>query len=185
MQPLFETERLYAYVSNTGLAKHMLAYESRNREAFRPFSVTYQSSYYTLSSLEDVCSRQAYLYGQRRMLPLLFFSKQDERHVLGTVYLNHIVWGVNLSAKIGYSIDHAFQGQGYGYEAVSSVIEYAFTTMKLHRIEANIMRANEASIHLATSLGFSCEGVSKSYLYLNGRWEDHLRYALCNERVRP
>ncbi|MFA6905888.1 MAG: GNAT family protein [Sphaerochaeta sp.] len=185
MQPLFETKRLRAYVSAVEFAKPLLAYESRNRLAFKPYSVTHQSSYYTLASLEDVCRRQVYLYEQRRMLPLLFFSKRDEKHVVGTVYLNHIVWGVSLSAKIGYSIDHDLWRQGYGAEAVASAVSYAFDALKLHRLEANIMGANEASRALVTKLGFSPEGVCRGYLFLNGRWEDHLRYTLLSDKARP
>ncbi len=185
MQPLFETERLRAFISTVEFAKPLLAYENRNRLAFKPFSVTHQSSYYSLASLEDVCSRQVGLYEQKRMLPLLFVSKKDARHIAGTVYLNHIVWGSSLSAKLGYSIDHALWRQGYGSEAVASVVCYAFGHLKLHRLEANIMCANEASRHLVESLGFHNEGVCKGYLYVNGRWEDHLRYASCNPEARP
>ncbi len=185
MQPLFETERLRAYVSRVEFAKPLLAYERGNIQACKPFSVTHQSSYYTLASFQALCSRQASLYEQKRMLPLLFFLKQDRKHIVGTVYLNHIVWGASLSAKIGYSIGSGFWRQGYGTEAVASVISYAFDHMKLHRLEAHIMRSNEASRRLVTRLGFLDEGVCRDYLFLNGRWEDHLRYALCNDEARP
>ncbi|NLE15416.1 MAG: GNAT family N-acetyltransferase [Spirochaetales bacterium] len=180
MQPLFETERLRAYVSGVEFAKPLLAYEKGNLQACKPFSMTHQSSYYTLASFQDICSRQASLCEQKRMLPLLFFFKEDQKHVVGTVFLNHIVWGASLSAKIGYSIDHRLWRQGYGTEAVSSVVSYAFEHMELHRLEAHIMSSNEASRRLVTRLGFLDEGVCRGYLFLNGRWEDHIRYALCN-----
>jgi ribosomal-protein-alanine N-acetyltransferase len=101
------------------------------------------------------------------------------------VNLNHIVWGASRSAKLGYSIDVDHQGQGYGKEAVQAVVSFAFKTLHLHRLEAHVMRANAPSIALVTSLGFSCEGVCSGYLYVNGRWEDHLRYALLGDDRRP
>lgn len=185
MVPLLETARLKAYVVGLDAAKQLLAYESRNRAAFAPFSVTHQTSFYTLSSLQDVCEKQVSLYLKGRMLPLLFFAKEDPLHILGTVNLNHIVWGASRSAKLGYSIDVNHQGQGYGKEAVQAAVSYAFKTLHLHRLEAHVMRANAPSIALVNSLGFCCEGVCSGYLYVNGRWEDHLRYALLGDDRRP
>jgi ribosomal-protein-alanine N-acetyltransferase len=119
------------------------------------------------------------------MLPLLFFAKEDPHHILGAVSLNHIIWGASMSARLGYSIDANHQEQGYGKEAVGAVVQHAFKAMHLHRLEAHIMQGNAPSIALATALGFSCEGVCSGYMYVNGRWEDHLRYALLGDDCRP
>lgn len=185
MVPLLETSRLHGYVVGLDAARQLLAYESRNRASFAPFSVTHQSSYYTLASLQDVCEKQVSLYLKGRMLPLLFFAKEDPLHILGTVSLNHIIWGASRSAKLGYSIDADHQRQGYGKEAVQAVVEYACKALHLHRLEAHIMSTNIPSIALASSLGFACEGTCAGYLYVNGRWEDHLRYVLLGDDRRP
>jgi ribosomal-protein-alanine N-acetyltransferase len=72
---------------------------------------------------------------------------------------------------------------GIGKEAVSKVVEYAFEVLLLHRIEANIMPRNQASLALAASLGFCNEGLSKNYLYINGKWEDHVNMVLINDSL--
>ncbi len=66
-------------------------------------------------------------------------------------------------------------------EGVSLAIDYAFKTLGLHRVEANIQPDNIASINLVKRLGFTKEGFSRRYLKINGEWRDHERWALTVE----
>ena len=66
-------------------------------------------------------------------------------------------------------------------EGVALALDHAFTTLHLHRIEANIQPSNIASINLVKRLGFSNEGFSRQYLKINGKWRDHERWALTIE----
>jgi Acetyltransferases, including N-acetylases of ribosomal proteins len=45
------------------------------------------------------------------------------------------------------------------------------------------MPSNTASISVLGKLGFVCEGESKKYLKINGKWENHYHYVLINETV--
>jgi ribosomal-protein-alanine N-acetyltransferase len=62
-------------------------------------------------------------------------------------------------------------------EAVATLLPVAFGTLRLHRIEAATMLNNAASIRVLEACGFEREGLARSYLKINGRWEDHLLYA--------
>jgi ribosomal-protein-alanine N-acetyltransferase len=66
-------------------------------------------------------------------------------------------------------------------EAVKAVVDYGFNTLALHRIEANIMPRNIASLRVVGKLGFINEGLSKKYLKINGQWEDHIHMVIFNE----
>lgn len=183
MKRLFATERLDAYIISRSLAGPYLAYEKRNRELFRPYSIMQKESYYTLGSFQDVADRQFTLYEEHRMLPLLFFEKDKRKHVIALVSLNQLVWGPFRSGKLSYSVDGDKLRQGYGSEAVKGIIDYAFGELGLHRIEAHIQQNNGASLAFAEHIGFQAEGVAKGYLYRDGEWVDHLRLSLLNERL--
>ena len=75
---------------------------------------------------------------------------------------------------------HRYEGQGYMRRIVSHAIDYAFNTLKLHRVMASHMPANTRSAGLLQSLGFEREGYAREYLLINGRWEDHVLNALIN-----
>ncbi|MFR2405064.1 MAG: GNAT family N-acetyltransferase, partial [Eubacterium callanderi] len=62
-------------------------------------------------------------------------------------------------------------------------IETAFGPLGLHRIEANIIPRNRASLRVAEKLHFRNEGLSSKYLKINGVWEDHIHMVLLNEEM--
>jgi ribosomal-protein-alanine N-acetyltransferase len=63
-------------------------------------------------------------------------------------------------------------------EGLQQVVRLAFTTLKLHRLEANIQPENLRSVSLARACGFKKEGYSPRYLKIRGRWRDHERWAI-------
>ena len=69
-------------------------------------------------------------------------------------------------------------------EALGAVLDHAFGSMGLHRVEANVMPANERSVALVRKLGFRDEGTSMSYLRIQDRWEDHIRLVILKDEWR-
>lgn len=87
--------------------------------------------------------------------------------------------------KNSYIIYFGFEGhlqKGLMSEAVKMVIKFAFKTLKLHRLEANIQPTNIPSRALARACGFSLEGYSPKFIKKNGQWKDHERWAILNPR---
>ena len=95
-----------------------------------------------------------------------------------------IVRGPSQSAFLGYWIGAPFARQGYMTEALQLGLRHAFRILSLHRVEANIMPANRASIALVKRAGFHREGYSARYLKIAGHWADHERWALTVEDWR-
>ena len=85
------------------------------------------------------------------------------------------------SAFVGYSMDQHFVGRGIATEAVKLVIELAFNSLKLHRVEAYIAPQNIASIRVIEKAGFLKEGLLRKLLFINGGWVDHYMYAILQE----
>jgi RimJ/RimL family protein N-acetyltransferase len=55
--------------------------------------------------------------------------------------------------KVGYTMSPAFQGRGYATEAVSALIEYAFTTLGADVVRAYASADNLPSIRVAEKVG--------------------------------
>ena len=72
-------------------------------------------------------------------------------------------------------------GSGLIPEAVVVVLQFAFETLRLHRIEVAIIPRNVASRRVVEKLELRDEGVALGFLEINGEWEDHVRYAMTSE----
>ncbi|WP_046945346.1 GNAT family N-acetyltransferase, partial [Bacillus cereus] len=73
---------------------------------------------------------------------------------------------------IGYDISKAFWGKGYAPEAISALLEYAFTNLKLNRIEAKVEPENLNSISILKKLKFTLEGTLRKSEKSNGKFID-------------
>lgn len=101
--------------------------------------------------------------------------------VMGAVTLSQIFYGPLQSAYMGYYIGAPYAGRGYMGEAIALMLDYAFGSLRLHRVEANIQPGNAASLALVRRLGFAHEGFSRRYLLVAGDWRDHERFAMLAE----
>jgi [ribosomal protein S5]-alanine N-acetyltransferase len=102
----------------------------------------------------------------------------EDSAIVGWLNVSEIVRGPFQSAYLGYGAVATFAGRGYMSAALRLLVRHAFTTMRLHRLEANIQPENRASIALVSSCGFEREGYSPRYLKIGGRWRDHERWAI-------
>ncbi len=109
---------------------------------------------------------------------------QDNR-LLGLFSLNEIVRGVFQSAYAGWQVTAHRMGEGLATEGVRALVSIAFAPepdgLGLHRVQANIMPGNGASLRVAEKVGFRREGVARRYLRIAGEWEDHAMFALTVE----
>ena len=94
---------------------------------------------------------------------------------------NIAIWRIvkeHYRAEIGYTLYPEHHGNRIMSEAMTAVIDYAFNTMKLHSIEANINPENTASQKLLERHGFVREAYFKENYYFNGRFLDSVIYSL-------
>ena len=106
----------------------------------------------------------------------LIFRSADNA-LVGGLTLANIRRGVAQAGSIGYWIGAPFARKGYMTAAVRALVPFCFRTLRLHRLEAACIPANTASVALLEKTGFAREGYARSYLCINGTWQDHLLYA--------
>jgi ribosomal-protein-alanine N-acetyltransferase len=68
-------------------------------------------------------------------------------------------------AEIGYELAPEYWGRGIMTEAIGAVLQFGFTTMALHRVEAQIHPANIGSRRVLEKLGFVQEGYFRENYY--------------------
>jgi ribosomal-protein-alanine N-acetyltransferase len=100
--------------------------------------------------------------------------------LVGGMTLSNVRRGSAQTASLGYWMGAPYAGRGYMRDAVATLLPVAFGPLRLHRIEAATMLTNAASIRVLELSDFEREGLARSYLKINGRWEDHLLYARVN-----
>jgi ribosomal-protein-alanine N-acetyltransferase len=110
--------------------------------------------------------------------------RESDDAIVGVFNLSEIVRGLFQSAYLGYYAFAPHAGAGYMSEGLELTLDFAFRTLKLHRVEANIQPTNQRSLALAHDAGFLREGYSRRYVRIAGRWRDHARLALLVEDWR-
>ncbi len=114
---------------------------------------------------------------------LIVWRVEDDA-IAGVFNFGNIVRGAFRSAYLGYYAFAPHAGDGYMSDGLALALDFAFRTLKLHRIEVNVQPANGRSIALVRKAGFMREGYSRRYLKIAGRWRDHVRLALTVEDWR-
>jgi len=108
----------------------------------------------------------------------LIVRERATRQLVGVVTFSEIVMGIFRSAYLGYWGYARTGGRGLMTDALRDAVRYGFGEIGLHRAEANIQPENIRSIALARRAGFSKEGFSPRYLFIDGVWRDHERWTV-------
>lgn len=91
------------------------------------------------------------------------------------------LWRINEQsrrAEIGFILDSRAWGHGYMHEALSALLDYAFTKLNLNRVEADTDPRNERSVRLLDRLRFSREGLFRERCIVDGEISDAAMYGL-------
>jgi len=81
-------------------------------------------------------------------------------------------------AELGYWLGVPYWNRGYCTEAANAVVDFGFTQLGLHRIQAHYLTRNAASGRVMQKLGMRSEGVSRHAVRKHDRFEDLELYAI-------
>ena len=170
--PVLETERLRLRMIEPGDVTAVY-------QIFGDEDVTRYYGLETYTTIEQAAKRIA-LYRQnfckRRSLRWGITFKDDD-WLLGTVGIMN--WRPRFfNAALGYDLQKRFWRQGIMCEALTAVLDYAFSTMQMNRLEAFVMPQNKPSSYLLQKLGFHNEGVMREYGYWRGAFHDLILYSI-------
>jgi RimJ/RimL family protein N-acetyltransferase len=93
---------------------------------------------------------------------------------IGVVHLSHLTPNTahHRRTDIGISILPAYQGRGYGREAIEWALDYAFRRAGLHRVRVRAFEWNAGALRLYEEIGLKIEGREREAFWHEGRWWD-------------
>lgn len=153
--------------------EEVLTYYIKNRDYLKQFEPEREESFYTLQFQKRnlIESYKQFINGES-----VNFGIYKDKHFIGKIQISNIVLGVFKSAFVGYSIDQDEQGKGYMKESLELVCNYAYRDIGLHRLEASTLVDNIKSQKVLKYCGFHELGINRKYLFINGRWQDHITF---------
>ncbi len=95
----------------------------------------------------------------------------EEKKMIGTCGFTTIDFANNC-AEVGYVINPAYWGKGIAAEAVSRVMDFGFSELNAHRIEAKYIVGNNASRRVMEKCGMRFEGIRRSSMFIKGAYRD-------------
>ncbi len=85
--------------------------------------------------------------------------------------------------ELGYWCGQPYRGQGFMKEATRALIEYVFSNMDLHRVQACHFPSNPASGRILLAIGMQYEGLLRGYVQKNGLPQDVIYYSILRSDV--
>ena len=144
-----------------------------NRAHLQPWEPSWKEEHLGRQAYKVRMARFKTMVSRDQAYPFHLFKADQNQCLVGACNLTNVQRGSLQSAQIGYWVGAAYNRQGYARAAVRATLRFAFNDLGLHRIVAAVQPGNQASIRLLESTGFMREGVARSYLKIDGRWQDH------------
>jgi ribosomal-protein-alanine N-acetyltransferase len=180
LAPTFLTGRLIIQAPVLSDYEDWQAVRASNQDFLKPFEPEWPQDCLTQDFFDRRLKRQHKDREQGRGA-YFFLKTKETSKIIGGLNLNNIHMGAACHASLGYWLDKNQQGRGYMREAIQKITEYSFDTLGLKRLNAACLPDNDRSIKMLLKLGFEEEGYAKKYLQINGHWQDHRLFGLCNQ----
>lgn len=154
-----DVDDVFAYQSDPEVTRYQL-YDPRTIEQVREKSATWGDAN-SLENNDDYLQLAIDLDG--RVIGSIFFVLKRVEDEM---------------AEIGWALHRDFQGKGYAYEAGAATLDFAFRTLELHRVTAELDPRNTPSITLCERLGMRSEAYFVEDMMFKGDWADTGVYAI-------
>ena len=125
----------------------------------------------TRAFIRSVTNENNYQFG--------IFVKETGKHI-GNIKIGSINQ-YHKYADIGFLIgEKNYWGKGIATEAIKLVTDFAFNTLKLHKLFGGLYSPNVGSLHAFQKNGYEQEGIKKSQYLLNGVYYDDIMFGKVN-----
>ena len=104
----------------------------------------------------------------------------DTHQHIGIISVRDIDWISRNGNLAGIFIgEPEFRGQGFGTDALKSIVKHCFFDLGLNRIYAQILESNIASQKMFEVCGFKIEGKLRQHSFKDGKFNNVILVGLC------
>lgn len=100
---------------------------------------------------------------------------KSTQEIIGTVMMFNFDKEAN-KAEVGYVFHRDHWGKGYGTESVALLCDFAFESLKIHKLYASVVDANIGSARILEKNGFELEGRLKDHYFIDNTYFDALLF---------
>jgi ribosomal-protein-alanine N-acetyltransferase len=178
--PVVAGDGLFLRMPSLGDCLAWTELRAESRSFLTPWEPTWPADDLTRTAFRRRVRRYHLEVRDDRAYPFLIF-RQTDYALLGGITLSNVTRGMTQTATLGYWIGRRHAGRGYMTNAVRAIVPFAFGSLRLHRLEAACLAHNTASMRLLERIGFRREGLARGLVCINGRWQDHIVFALLSD----
>jgi len=177
-----EGDKVYLRPPERGDYEDWASVRARSRDFLTPWEPTWPPDALSRGSYRARLAR--YAEDWRTDQGYNFFIFRSDGALVGGIGLSNLRRGVAETASLGYWTGQPFARQGFMTAALPLVLDFAFDRLRLHRVEAACLPINIPSRALLLRTSFQQEGYARNYLLIDGKWQDHLLFAILREDWR-
>ena len=171
-------KRVYLRAPERGDWEAWAGLRAHSRQFLEPWEPSWPVDALSRLSFRSRIARYAEDWRTDQAYNFFIFAQDDV--LVGGIGLSNVRRGVSETASLGYWVGEPFARQGYMSGALPLVLEFSFGRLRLHRVEAACLPTNIPSRALLVRAGFHQEGYARQYLCIEGKWQDHLLFAILN-----
>ena len=119
-------------------------------------------------------------YGKLPQEEKWFFVEKKDGDRIG--WISHSLIGGSMT--IEYALIPSERNQGYGTEAVRTIVDYLFLSKSIVRVQAETLVENLASQRALEKAGFTKEAIKRKSSFVRGLWRDDALYSILREEWR-
>jgi [ribosomal protein S5]-alanine N-acetyltransferase len=178
--PQLQGQEIFLRMPASGDYAEWAEARARSRSFLTPWEPTWAADELSRTSFRR--RLRQYQKDLRDQVGYAFFAfRSYDQALIGGLSLTNVRRGVTQAATLGYWMNAQYAGRGYMTQAVGLLKPFVFEQLWLHRLEAACLPDNLSSMRVLEKNGFAAEGLARSYLKINGAWQDHRLYGLVAE----
>ncbi|PKR85401.1 GNAT family N-acetyltransferase [Heyndrickxia camelliae] len=169
------------------LEDYKRSYEWRNDEEFAKMAAgadLFHYSHVSLDQIESAYEKEIKKLDKREKGEFSIYTRgENSKHIGFIVYREINI--VSRRCTIGMGIGNKeYWNNGYGSDALKTLIHYLFQTMNLNRVQLDTWSGNERAIRSYQKCGFVIEGRLRNNSYADGKYYDTVVLGLLKEEFQ-